>query len=290
MASTSEIFVDADHQRVNQAVREAESATSAEILPVVARSSGRYDRPEDIVGLWFAGLAMIIVWMVFPLPIIEAGPSPQTSSLKQAILVLSLVFVIFAAIAFTVLPTLKQQLAARPPAPLILDRPPILQGDPEAGESLFFSEDLMCAQCHTMGRHGGEIGPDLTEVSLRRNDENLRRAILRPSGNRIPIPHVVATIVDVNGRVYNGITRSLNHDPIQVVLANGDVIRIAQEDVEESTEQPISPMPDNYADLLTVRQLSDLVAFLQQGPKQDKTLPSDQSASQAMSPGADAAE
>ena len=47
MAGTSTIFGDADRDRVNAAVREAESATSAEILPVVARSSGRYDRPED---------------------------------------------------------------------------------------------------------------------------------------------------------------------------------------------------------------------------------------------------
>jgi len=117
-----------------------------------------------------------------------------------------------------------------------------------------------------MGGRGGEIGPDLTEVSLRRNNEDLRRAILRPSENLRPTPATMITIVDVNGRIYTGITKSTNHDPIQLVLANGDVIRIAQEDVEESTEQPLSPMPNNYADLLTVRQLSDLVAFLQQGP------------------------
>ena len=215
---------------------------------------------------------------------------PQTSSLKPAILVLSLVFVIFAAVAFTVLPTLKQQLSARPPSPLILDHPPILRGDPEAGESLFFSEDLVCAQCHTMGGRGGEVGPDLTEVSLRRNDEDLRRAILLPGGNLRPNPHTMVTIVDVNGRIYTGITKFVNQDPIQIVLANGDVIRIAQEDVEESTEQPISPMPNNFADLLTVRQLSDLVAFLQQGPKPDKMLPSDQTASQATSPVSDVAD
>jgi putative membrane protein len=47
--------------------------TCAEIVPVVARISGRYDRPEDIVGLWFAALAMIGVWLVFPLPSTEPG-------------------------------------------------------------------------------------------------------------------------------------------------------------------------------------------------------------------------
>ncbi|MEX2142546.1 MAG: hypothetical protein WD894_25050 [Pirellulales bacterium] len=80
MARASIIFSEADRERVNGAIREAESATSAEILPVVAQSSGRYDRAEDIVGLWFGGLAMIIVWMVYPLPESEPGnwdaPSP----------------------------------------------------------------------------------------------------------------------------------------------------------------------------------------------------------------------
>jgi len=62
------IFDTADHERVKQAVQQAESQTSAEIVPVVARSSGRYDRSEDIVGLWFAALAMIFVWVIYPRP------------------------------------------------------------------------------------------------------------------------------------------------------------------------------------------------------------------------------
>jgi putative membrane protein len=81
MELRSRLFADADYERVKQAVQAAESRTSAEIVPVVARSSGRYDRPEDIVGLWFAGLALIAVWMVFPLPGTDAGdwdsPAPM---------------------------------------------------------------------------------------------------------------------------------------------------------------------------------------------------------------------
>lgn len=73
VANPSVIFSNAEHERINQAVQKAESTTSAEILPVVARSSGRYDRPEDIVGLWFAAVAIIIVWLLFPLPSVETG-------------------------------------------------------------------------------------------------------------------------------------------------------------------------------------------------------------------------
>ena len=74
---------------MNQAVRDAEAATSAEIVPVVARCSGRYDRPEDIVGLWFAALAMIIVWTVYPLPRAEAGSWDATAPVWQLVALLA---------------------------------------------------------------------------------------------------------------------------------------------------------------------------------------------------------
>ena len=61
----SALFSEEDRQAINEAVTEAESQTSAEIMTVVATDSGRYDRPEDIVGL-FAGLAsMIVAWGIF---------------------------------------------------------------------------------------------------------------------------------------------------------------------------------------------------------------------------------
>src|SRR5437870_5916552 len=59
-------FSDGDREAVNRAVGEAESRTSAEIVPVVAASSGRYDRPEDIVGLWTGLILLAIVWLVLP--------------------------------------------------------------------------------------------------------------------------------------------------------------------------------------------------------------------------------
>lgn len=57
---------EAERQRVAQAIREGESKTSAEIVPVIARSSGRYDRPEDIVGLWLALVGILSVWFLLP--------------------------------------------------------------------------------------------------------------------------------------------------------------------------------------------------------------------------------
>jgi putative membrane protein len=43
-------------------VASAEARTSAEIVPVVATASGRYDRAEDMVGLWFGLVALSVGW------------------------------------------------------------------------------------------------------------------------------------------------------------------------------------------------------------------------------------
>ncbi len=66
MAQLDSLFSQADHAAINLAVQEAEGLTSAEIIPVVAVSSGRYDRSEDVVGLWLAVIALSGVWLVDP--------------------------------------------------------------------------------------------------------------------------------------------------------------------------------------------------------------------------------
>jgi putative membrane protein len=79
MTKTNAQFTEQDHQQITQSVVAAEAKTSAEIMPVVAKSSGRYDRPEDIVGLWCGVLAFIAAWWIMPSPSTDAnswgGPS-----------------------------------------------------------------------------------------------------------------------------------------------------------------------------------------------------------------------
>ena len=62
MKRASHLFTEADRRRVTEAVARAEARSSAEIVPVIASSSGRYDRAEDMVGLWFGVLALCVGW------------------------------------------------------------------------------------------------------------------------------------------------------------------------------------------------------------------------------------
>jgi len=65
MKRASALFNQESRERVAKAVGEAESRTRAEIVPVVATSSGRYDRAEDFFGVWLGLLAAAVVWFAF---------------------------------------------------------------------------------------------------------------------------------------------------------------------------------------------------------------------------------
>jgi len=73
MQRASDFFNREQRKNIEEAVVNAEAKTSCEIVPVVATASGRYDRPEDIIGLWFAILAAITVWLMFPRRSDESG-------------------------------------------------------------------------------------------------------------------------------------------------------------------------------------------------------------------------
>ena len=65
MKTASRLFSEEERQAINEAACEAESKTAAEIITVVATDSGRYDRPEDIAGLFFGLACMIVAWACF---------------------------------------------------------------------------------------------------------------------------------------------------------------------------------------------------------------------------------
>ena len=65
MQRASGMFTADDRKRIASAVADAERKTAAEIVPIVATESDRYDRAEDIAGLVVGVLAMGVAWQLF---------------------------------------------------------------------------------------------------------------------------------------------------------------------------------------------------------------------------------
>ncbi|MCR9202000.1 MAG: hypothetical protein NXI04_25440 [Planctomycetaceae bacterium] len=101
MQRAAELFNETQRQQVEEAVASAEAATSCEIVPVVARASGRYDRAEDMVGLWLAVLAALVCWLTLPRGGQESGDWESSGAVwGPVVLVLAMVlFFIVGAVA-----------------------------------------------------------------------------------------------------------------------------------------------------------------------------------------------
>ena len=65
MKKIQALFSEQQIQQIEQAISRAEKKTSGEIVPVVAFSSGRYDRSEDLFGFFFALLLLSATWLLF---------------------------------------------------------------------------------------------------------------------------------------------------------------------------------------------------------------------------------
>jgi putative membrane protein len=115
MKKASDLFTDEQKQQIDQAVIQAEAQTSAEIVPVVATASGRYDRPEDIAGLWLGVLGLVAAWLLLPNADNSAGSwGGWQNGYNLAIMILAVVvgFVVGAVIAAK-LPGLRRLLTSR---------------------------------------------------------------------------------------------------------------------------------------------------------------------------------
>lgn len=98
MQSAFNYLTEEQQKQVEQAVFEAEKKTSCEIVPVLATSSGRYDRPEDVVGLWLTVLTALSLWYFFPRPATgqggEWGGTPLAVELIIAALMMVIAFIL----------------------------------------------------------------------------------------------------------------------------------------------------------------------------------------------------
>jgi cytochrome c oxidase cbb3-type subunit III len=140
---------------------------------------------------------------------------------------------------------------------------PYLKGDAKAGRKLFFDEKgkAQCYKCHTVNGEGGRIGPVLDRIANRRAHEFIMESILQPSKDIDPAYEAVQ-VVTRKGIVITGLRVNESNFSIQLREENGRFHSFLKNELESATPQKKSLMPDNMAEVLTVKELHDLFAFL----------------------------
>lgn len=140
---------------------------------------------------------------------------------------------------------------------------PYLDGDSARGRALFFDRTgpAACVTCHRVGDHGGSVGPELTGVAGTRTAAFIVESLLEPSAS-IANGYETVLVELTSGRLVDGIVRRETADSVWLATSTGEELAFAAGDVQRRRTQETSLMPENLAELLTVRQLHDLLAFL----------------------------
>ena len=151
---------------------------------------------------------------------------------------------------------------------------PYMEGDVKSGESIFFSDEYMCGKCHTVhGRGatgtGSEIGPDLTYIARTRSLQFIVESILDPRAH-IADAYKLLTIVTKDGAEITGRKRYLydhrgnkNTEVVQILDSSGKLwTTYFIKDLQSSRVPKAGVMPENYADILSVKQMHDLLAYM----------------------------
>ncbi len=140
---------------------------------------------------------------------------------------------------------------------------PYMDGDAEAGKALFFGADSPagCAKCHAVKGEGGGVGPELTGIAGRQPPEYIVESILFPS-KVIASGYEPGLVKTKDGRFLNGILRKNDATGVTFVDKDGKTITVPRAEIELlDTKQP-SLMPSNFAEILTVKDLHDVLAFV----------------------------
>ncbi len=142
---------------------------------------------------------------------------------------------------------------------LAKSRSTLPRGDVIRGMTVFQGEGE-CFDCHRVRGAGSRLGPDLTDIGLRRRAVELERSLLDPDAEILPENRMVK-LVTKSGTEITG--RLLNLDTFSIqIMDSGERLRFfPKADLKEYSLLTKSPMP-SVKGKLEDQQIADLVAYL----------------------------
>jgi putative heme-binding domain-containing protein len=144
----------------------------------------------------------------------------------------------------------------------------VVTGDPEAGRALFSDSEgpAACIKCHTVAGEGEQVGPELTDVAGTQTVEYVFESIMNPSAQIAPGDYEPIQVQVSDGTILSGIIKDEDEATVTIKDKEGVETVVNKSDINRERRYPDIPslMPGNFGELLTVKQVADLIAFLQQ--------------------------
>ena len=136
-------------------------------------------------------------------------------------------------------------------------------GNARLGKTIFEErQELGCMRCHAVGDNGGNVGPKLKDASKKLTREHLLESMVDP--NRRIAEGYDSVMVDLkDGESVSGVLKSESESELVLQSADGTVHTLSKSEIE-SRRSTLSPMPEGLIEMLTKRELRDLIEYLAQ--------------------------
>ncbi len=134
-----------------------------------------------------------------------------------------------------------------------------LPGDAARGHALYDSKG--CAACHILHAAGGSLGPELTEIGIRRSSAYLRESLIDP-GASVPPQYVVFSVTTAAGRTIRGMRVNEDSFTIQLRDASGKFHSFRKAELTKIQREPKASLMPSYNGKLSAAELDDLIAYL----------------------------
>lgn len=140
--------------------------------------------------------------------------------------------------------------------------------DRDAGRRVFHHAKIsQCSNCHRHSGRGNVVGPDLSRIGgtvasgASKDRKWLLQSILQPSLQMAP-EYQPRTVLLKDGRIFTGIRlRSSTKEAMRDT--NGQNRTFDRDEIESMVESTTSFMPTGAVDSLTIREIRDLIEFLE---------------------------
>ncbi|QDT70862.1 PVC-type heme-binding CxxCH protein [Lacipirellula limnantheis] len=133
-----------------------------------------------------------------------------------------------------------------------------LEGNPDEGVKVF---KRACQACHRVGGEGSEFGPNLSDVGKRLRSEEILESILFPNKKLDP-KYRATNVLTVDGKAYSGLVVGENEDELSLLVGQGTLQKIPQDQIDHREEVEVSSMPEHLHEGLSGIEFLDLLKFL----------------------------
>ncbi len=130
-------------------------------------------------------------------------------------------------------------------------------GDPARGKDLFFGK-ARCSTCHEIGGRDQFVARDMAGFARDHPGNEIRDAILRPSGEQ----QETAIVVGRDGRKFSGMIRNEDNASLQLQDGDGRFYLLMKSSLVSVQRKAEDPMPEDYGHRLSGTELDDLVSYI----------------------------